>query len=123
MAGRRATILVEAATVARMDRMVQEHRGGFSGVDDYDALLGYAFSMEEEATPAETASAMTVRAHRAATLGSPVSIEVDAFYRDQLDKAVSRAQRIVTAPTYGTVIGWLLDVAAVVAGWGHHHGE
>lgn len=114
--GKRVPILVESATLARMDRMIAEHGGTHAGaLNDYDAVLDYALDLAlSEVSPTQFASVMTEANHHAATLGPLALIDVDGYYATALHGALDGAQgTVLYTPTYGTAIGWLLDAAAL----------
>jgi hypothetical protein len=110
----RTQIPVELGAVERLDAMIAAP----GPLDSYTAVIDWAADVaRERGTPDDWAYAERYEVHEAATRGGLVLIEVDDATRRLLGVVLGLAQGIVTyTPTYGTAIGWLLDVAQS-AGW------
>lgn len=101
-------IPVEMAMVKHLDAMIAS-----APLGSYTDLINWvADTATKRGTPNAWAFAERREVHDAATRGDLVLIEVDESVRRLLDVVLSLAMGIVTyAPTYGTAIAWLLDVA------------
>jgi hypothetical protein len=116
----RAQIPVELGMVERLDAIITEsiwaaeqQSSAPHPLDSYTAVISWAADVAtRHGTPDNWAHAERFEVHQAATRGDLVLIEVDETARRLLGVALGAAQGIVTyVPTYGTAIGWLLDVA------------
>lgn len=107
----RTQIPVELGMVRRLDAMIAVPG---SPLGSYTAVINGATGIARRyGTPDAWAFAERYEVHEAATRGDLVLIEVDDATRQALDNTLRAAQGIVTyTPTYGTAIGWILDVAA-----------
>lgn len=113
-------ILVELATVERLDRIItattRQRTGGereAGDLDSYTAVIDWVTDIvHDDSTPEHWAHADHEAYHRAATDGPLVLIEVEDAAARALDGALAAMQGTVTyMPTYGTAISWFLNVA------------